>query len=249
MNTIHSMRLDRFLSHQLGKSRKQVTRALKEKRVILDSKVITNGAVKLLPEQKVLFDQKLLKYPITGRYFMLNKPKGYLCATRDPHHPVVNDFFDETVSSELHAAGRLDIDATGLVLMTDDGQWSHRLTSPKYHCKKTYWVTLASPISHDPTQNFLDGLRLKNEKTLTRPAQLKIVTPQSMELTITEGRYHQVKRMFAAIGHHVTELHRMQIGSIKLDEALMPGQYRLLTKQEINSIISFERMDQRSRCL
>ncbi len=98
-------------------------------------------------------------------------------------------------------------------------------------------MTLASPISHDPTQNFLDGLRLKNEKTLTRPAQLKIVTPQSIELTITEGRYHQVKRMFAEIGHHVTELHRMQIGSIKLDESLMLGQYRLLTKQEINSII------------
>ncbi len=81
------------MSHQFGKSQKQVTRALKEKRVILDSKVITNGAVKLLPEQKVLFDQKLLKYPIMGRYFMLNKPEGYLCATKDSHHPVVNDFF------------------------------------------------------------------------------------------------------------------------------------------------------------
>jgi len=140
------------------------------------------------------------------------------------------------MSFKLHAAGRLDIDTTGLVLLTDDGQWSHRITSPRHHCEKTYRVTLESPISDDTAAQFTAGVQLHNEKSLTKPAQLEVITPTDVRLTLSEGRYHQVKRMFAAVGNRVIELHRERIGDIVLDEDLEPGEYRALTEDEIASI-------------
>ncbi len=156
------------------------------------------------------------------RYFMLNKPQGYVCSTDDPDHPTVLYFLDEPVAWKLHAAGRLDIDTTGLVLMTDDGQWSHRITSPRHHCEKTYLVTLESPVADDTAEQFAKGVQLHNEKDLTKPAVLEVITPTQVRLTISEGRYHQVKRMFAAVGNHVVELHRERIGGITLDADLAP---------------------------
>ena len=142
---------------------------------------------------------------------------------------------------KLHAAGRLDIDTTGLVLMTDDGQWSHRITSPRHHCEKTYLVTLESPVADDTAEQFARGVQLHNEKDLTKPAVLEVITPTQVRLTISEGRYHQVKRMFAAVGNHVVELHRERIGAIKLDDDLEPGEYRPLTEDEIASVNSTPR--------
>ncbi len=173
---------------------------------------------------------------LAPRYFMLNKPQGYVCSTEDPDHPTVLYFLDEPVAYKLHAAGRLDIDTTGLVLMTDDGQWSHRVTSPRHHCEKTYLVTLEHPLSDDTAQQFADGVQLYNEKSLTKPAQLDVIEPQRVRLTISEGRYHQVKRMFAAVGNRVIELHRERIGDITLDDDLAPGEYRPLTTEEIASV-------------
>jgi 16S rRNA pseudouridine516 synthase len=170
------------------------------------------------------------------RYFMLNKPEGYVCSTDDPDHPTVLYFLDEPVAHKLHAAGRLDIDTTGLVLMTDDGQWSHRITSPRHHCEKTYLVTLESPVSDDTAEHFAKGVQLHNEKDLTKPAVLEVITPTEVRLTISEGRYHQVKRMFAAVGNHVVGLHRERIGAIELDPDLAPGEYRPLTEEEIASV-------------
>ena len=167
---------------------------------------------------------------------MLNKPEGYVCSTDDPDHPTVLYFLDEPVAHKLHAAGRLDIDTTGLVLMTDDGQWSHRITSPRHHCEKTYRVTLESPVSDDTAEQFAKGVQLHNEKDLTKPAVLEILTPTDVRLTISEGRYHQVKRMFAAVGNHVVGLHRERIGAIELDPDLAPGEYRPLTEEEIASV-------------
>ncbi|WP_049097636.1 16S rRNA pseudouridine(516) synthase RsuA, partial [Klebsiella michiganensis] len=135
-----------------------------------------------------------------------------------------------------HAAGRLDIDTTGLVLMTDDGQWSHRITSPRHHCEKTYLVTLENPLDESTAEQFAKGVQLHNEKDLTKPAVLEVVTPTEVRLTISEGRYHQVKRMFAAVGNHVVGLHRERIGDIALDASLAPGEYRPLTAEEIASV-------------
>ncbi len=143
---------------------------------------------------------------------MLNKPQGYVCFTDDPDHPKVLYFIDEPVAYNLHAASRLDIDTTGLVLMTDDGQWPHRVTSPKYHCEKTYLVTLEHSLAANTVQRFAAGVQLHNEKSLTRPVQLEKINDRQVRLTISEGRYHQVKRMFAAIGNRVIALlHRERI--------------------------------------
>ncbi|MDC9592200.1 16S rRNA pseudouridine(516) synthase RsuA [Xenorhabdus sp. IM139775] len=230
------MRLDKFLSQQLGISRNYVGRELRTGRVTVDDEIIKTGAYKLKSDQQVAYDGTILQQLNGPRYFMLNKPQGYVCSTDDPSNPTILYFIDEPVAHKLHSAGRLDIDTTGLVLLTDDGQWSHRITSPKHHCEKTYLVTLEHPVSGDTEQKFLAGVALNGEKTLTKPAQLEIIEPQRVRLTISEGRYHQVKRMFAAVGNHVVALHRERIGEIYLDPALEPGEYRALTDSEINGI-------------
>ena len=166
------MRLDKFLSQQLEISRALVARELRAQRVTVDGEVVKSGAFKLLPAHQVAFDGNPLVQQTGPRYFMLNKPQGYVCSTDDPDHPTILYFIDEPVAYKLHAAGRLDIDTTGLVLLTDDGQWSHRITSPKHHCEKTYLVTLELPLAPETAQQFADGVQLHGEKTLTKPAQL-----------------------------------------------------------------------------
>ena len=230
------MRLDKFLSQQLGVSRALVLRELRNKRVTVDGEIVKTGAMKISPEQRVEFDGNVLDQITGPRYFMLNKPQGYVCSTDDPDHPTVLYFLEEPVAYKLHAAGRLDIDTTGLVLMTDDGQWSHRITSPRHHCEKTYLVTLENPLADDTAAQFEAGVQLHNEDSLTKPATLEQIEEKLVRLTLSEGRYHQVKRMFAAVGNHVVALHRERIGEIVMDEDLEPGQYRPLTEQEIASV-------------
>lgn len=182
------------------------------------------------------YDGNVLQQLNGPRYFMLNKPEGYVCSTDDPINPTILYFIDEPVAEKLHAAGRLDMDTTGLVLLTDDGQWSHRVTSPKHHCEKAYLVTLAHPLAADTAEQFTAGVQLHGEKHLTKPAALEVIDEHQVRLTISEGRYHQVKRMFAAVGNHVVALHRERIGEIALDPTLEPGEYRALTEQEVGSI-------------
>lgn len=236
MDKIVPMRLDKFLSQQLGLSRALISRELRAKRVTVNGEIIKSGALKLTLQQVVMFDGNLLQQGVGSRYFMLSKPQGYVCSAEDTDHPTVLYLLDEPAAYKLHAAGRLDIDTTGLVLMTDDGQWSHRITSPKHHHEKIYLVTLAYPLADDITQKFMIGVQLHGEKTLTKPAQLTVLTPTLVRLTISEGRYHQVKRMFAACGNRVIGLHRERIGEIVLDDSLAVGEYRPLTNQEITSV-------------
>ncbi|MFT8210303.1 MAG: 16S rRNA pseudouridine(516) synthase RsuA [Symbiopectobacterium sp.] len=232
------MQLDKFLSQQLGISRALVARELRAQRVTVDGEVVKSGAFKLSPEHQVEFDGNALVQQNGPRYFMLNKPQGYVCSTEDPDHPTILYFIDEPVAHKLHAAGRLDIDTTGLVLLTDDGQWSHRITSPKHHCEKTYLVTLEQPLAEDTARQFEQGVQLHGEKSLTKPAQLEKLDDYQVRLTIGEGRYHQVKRMFAAVGNRVVELHRERIGAIALDETLEPGEYRALSAEEVASVMA-----------
>lgn len=230
------MRLDKFLSQQLEISRAIAARELRAKKVTVNGEVVRDGAFKVLPEHEVEYEGNLLQIQQGPRYFMLNKPQGYVCSTDDPDHPTILYFIEEPLAWKLHAAGRLDIDTTGLVLLTDDGQWSHRITSPRHHCDKTYRVTLESPIADDVAAQFSAGIQLHGEKSLTKPAQLEVITPHEVLLTLSEGRYHQVKRMFAAAGNHVVALHRERIGGIVLDDDLEPGEYRPLTAEEVASI-------------
>ena len=227
------MRLDKFLAHHLGVSRTIVNKELKAQKVTVNGDIVKSGAYHISPDQIVEYDGFEI-VPITeNRYFMLNKPQGYVCSTDDPDHPTILYFIDEPMAEKLHSAGRLDLDTTGLVLLTDDGKWSHRITSPKYHCEKVYQVTVEQPLTANLIDIFKQGIQLKSEKTLTEPAKLIIIDDYHAELTISEGRYHQVKRMFAAVNNHVTQLHRKQIGNIVLD--IPEGEYRPLTQDEINS--------------
>ena len=227
------MRLDKFLAHHLGVSRTIVNKELKAQKVTVNGDIVKSGAYHISPDQIVEYDGFEI-VPITdNRYFMLNKPQGYVCSTDDPDHPTILYFIDEPMPEKLHSAGRLDLDTTGLVLLTDDGKWSHRITSPKHHCEKIYQVTVEQPLNANLIEIFRQGIQLKSEKTLTEPAKLVILDDYHAELTISEGRYHQVKRMFAAVNNHVTQLHRKQIGNIVLD--IPEGEYRPLTQDEINS--------------
>ncbi|GAA5445329.1 ribosomal small subunit pseudouridine synthase A [Microbulbifer sp. NBRC 101763] len=216
-------------------SRSDVKRAAKAERISVNGEIVTDPAAKVQAGDALYLDGEPLHEP-GPRYIMLNKPLGYVSATKDGEHPTVLDLIDEPNKSKLHIAGRLDIDTTGLVLLTDDGQWSHKVTSPNHHCDKTYYAMLAERIEEDAVAKFAKGIWLNNEKKRTKPAKLEILYANEVRLTIGEGRYHQVKRMFAALGNRVLELHRERIGDISLDEELQEGEYRLLTPEEIASV-------------
>ncbi|QIQ21891.1 16S rRNA pseudouridine(516) synthase RsuA [Zophobihabitans entericus] len=228
------MRLDKFLAHHLGISRTLVGRELKAQNVTVDGEIVKSGSYQLSLDQVVKYQGEEITPVVDKRYFMLNKPQGYVCSTDDPDHPTILYFIDEPMAEKLHAAGRLDLDTTGLVLLTDDGQWSHRITSPKHHCEKSYLVTVESALEEKLIKIFEDGIQLNNERDKTKPAKLEILDDFHARLIISEGRYHQVKRMFAAVGNHVVELHRERIGTIMLD--IEEGEYRPLTESEVKSI-------------
>lgn len=230
------MRLDKFISQQLEVSRAIAGREIRARKITINGEIVRDTAYKVMPEDDIAYDGNPLVVQQGPRYLMLNKPQGYVCSTDDPDHPTILYFIEEPSAYKLHAAGRLDIDTTGLVLLTDDGQWSHRITSPRHHLEKTYLVEVEAPLDPALVEMFAAGIQLHNEKTLTRPARLEILDEKAARLTIGEGRYHQVKRMFAAMGNHVVALHRESIGSIVLDEALEEGEYRELTPEEIDSI-------------
>lgn len=227
------MRLDKFLAEHAGLTRSQANKVLRQGLVQLNGETEKSGACKVSAEDQIIYQQQLLEWVDAGQYFMLYKPEGVVCSQDDGDYSTVFQFFDYPLSTRLHCAGRLDVDTTGLVLLTDDGQWSHRITSPKYHCEKTYLVTLADPIEDHYQQTLAEGILLRGEKTPTKPAQMEILDDYNLNLTISEGRYHQVKRMFAALGNKVVALHRWRIGDIVLDEQLAEGEFRSLTADEI----------------
>ena len=227
------MRLDKFLAETTGLTRSQAAKVLRQSAVTVNGKIEKSGAVKVSPDDEVCYDGERLTWVENGQYIMLHKPQGYICSHEDGDYPTIYQFFDYPLSARLHSAGRLDVDTTGLVLLTDDGQWSHRITSPKFHCEKTYLVTLADPVEVNYVQACADGILLRGEKELTKPATLEILDDYNVNLTLSEGRYHQVKRMFAALGNKVVALHRWKIGDVVLDEHLAEGEFRPLAEEEI----------------
>ena len=229
------MRLDKYLCESTELSRAEAKRLLRGGDVTCNGKAIKTGNFKVPEGAEIKLEGRLLS--LRGlRYIMLNKPLDYISSTTDGDHPSVLNLLDVDKASSLHIAGRLDVDTTGLLLITDDGQWSHKVTSPKKVCGKRYQVQLADPINEEAAEALVRGVELRSEKTLTKPAQLEILSPTVVLLTITEGKYHQVKRMFAATGNKVVNLHREQIGDIELDDQLQPGEWRYLTDAEMRSV-------------
>ncbi|MEG9532964.1 16S rRNA pseudouridine(516) synthase RsuA [Mannheimia indoligenes] len=227
------MRLDKFIAENTGLTRSQAAKVLKSGEVTVNGKIEKSGAAKISQDDEICYQGEPLEWVEEGQYFMLYKPQGYICSNDDGEYPTVFQFFDYPLMTKLHTAGRLDVDTTGLVLLTDDGKWSHRITSPKHHCEKTYLVTLADPVEDFYAEKLAEGILLRGEKDPTLPAQLEILDDYNVNLTISEGRYHQVKRMFAALGNKVEALHRWRIGDVVLDETLAEGEFRPLTQAEI----------------
>ncbi|QNF14075.1 16S rRNA pseudouridine(516) synthase RsuA [Aeromonas jandaei] len=227
------MRLDKFLCDCSDLTRSLAGKLIRQGEVMVDGIVVKQPAFHINEESQIEFDGVVLTLDRRNRYFMLHKPEGYVCSNEDPDHPTVFFLMDEPSMGKLHVVGRLDLDTTGLVLVTDDGQWSHRITSPRHECAKTYHVWLADPVSPDAIALFAEGVLLRSETEKTRPAHLELLGECEARLTIHEGKYHQVKRMFAAIGNKVVGLHREQVGGLALDEELAPGEYRELTADEI----------------
>ncbi|BCE01846.1 16S rRNA pseudouridine516 synthase [Marinicellulosiphila megalodicopiae] len=165
------------------------------------------------------------------RYLLMHKPVDTVCSNVDQAYPSLFTLLEIENKSELHIAGRLDADTTGLVLITDDGRWSFNITLPEMQCSKVYRVGLSRDIQEDVALKFEQGVQLQGETGLTLPAKLDTISPREVLLTITEGKYHQVKRMFAKVGNRVVKLHREKIGQISLDVEV--GQWRYLTDAEI----------------
>ena len=163
----------------------------------------------------------------------MHKPADTICSNIDEAYPSLFNHIDVEKVSELHIAGRLDADTTGLVLVTDDGRWSFNIITPTKQCEKVYRVGLSHPIVDDVALKFENGVKLQGEQQLTLPARLEVINPKEVLLTITEGKFHQVKRMFAAVGNRVVSLHREKIGKICLDVDV--GQWRYLTADEVQS--------------
>jgi 16S rRNA pseudouridine516 synthase len=230
------MRLDRFLSNLPRFSRKDVRFALTAGRVKVDGQTIANPHHDVREFSCVMFDDEVLQAAKAPRYFMLHKPPGCVSATADPQHPTVLDLFDEPDKHELHIAGRLDFNSSGLMLITNDGQWSRRLTQPATKLPKVYHVETEQEIGAHYAQKFAEGVYFAFEDLTTQPAQLTVLDAHHARLSIVEGRYHQVKRMFGYFDNKVLSLHRESMGPLVLDPALEPGQYRALSTAEILQI-------------
>lgn len=226
------IRLDKYICKSTESTRNEAKRLLKMGRITVNGTVEKNGATKIPEDSDVAIQGRSIS--LRGpQYIMMNKPVDFICSNVDEELPSLLHLVEIERAFELHIAGRLDADTTGLVFITDDGKWSHNIISPKKVCGKTYRVWLADPIAADVVKQFEEGVQLNNERELTLPAQLEIIDEKEVLLTITEGKYHQVKRMFAAVGNKVVGLHREQIGGITLDEELSLGQWRYLTEDEV----------------
>jgi 16S rRNA pseudouridine516 synthase len=226
------MRLDKLLAHATGLTRSLAARAIRAGEVRVDGQTLRDPSLHVESSARIEHGERLLQAP-RARYFMVHKPAGYVCANRDSRHRTVFQLLDAPNPGALHVAGRLDADATGLVLVTDDGAWSHRVTSPRHRHPKRYRVTLATALSADAQHRIRAGIHLRGEARACAPADLMPLSETEWRITLTEGRYHQVKRMFAAVGNDVLALHREAIGEIVLDPQLDPGGARALRAEEI----------------
>lgn len=234
------MRLDKFLADlQIG-TRSQVKADLKKEFVTVNGEIVKKADIKIdETRDKICYQGKELSYQ-KFQYYMLHKPAGVVTATKDNVDKTVMDFFSKEAGKDLFPVGRLDKDTEGLLLITNDGELAHNLLSPKKHVPKTYYVVCEGQISDEKLASLEHGVDIGDEKP-TLPACAKLLEKTDntycIELTITEGRFHQVKRMIEAINGKVTYLKRLSMGMLMLDEQLEKGSYRALTQQELDAFL------------
>lgn len=241
------VRLDRLLAQAGLGSRRDVRRIIQQGRVAVNGETQRDPGRHVRPGQDdVTVDGRPLDGEPAGPVtLMLNKPRGVITATRDALAPTVLDLLPASLARRVFPAGRLDKDTEGLLILTDDGQLCHRLISPRHGVEKEYEVVVDGPLSGELVERFAAGLHLA-DGYVTRPAELAIVRPEApgeARVILTEGRYHQVKRMFAAVGLRVVALRRERIGGLRLDPSLAPGEYRFLTASEVRSLLELPARD------
>lgn len=229
------IRLDKFLSDMGMGTRKEVKGEIRKGAVSVDGNVIRQPAYKLDEKNmSVTFRGKPCVYEKYG-YYMLHKPAGVISATRDRHSASVVDLLGKTGFQGLFPVGRLDKDAEGLLLITNDGMLAHRLLAPTRHVDKTYRVVSRKALSREDIDRLQQGVDI-GEKRLTLPARIQTLSDTEYLITVCEGKYHQIKRMLQAVGNEVISLKRLAMGSLRLDESLLPGQFRPLTAEEISAL-------------
>lgn len=232
------LRLDRYLAEMGIGTRSEVKRAIAKGLVRVNDTIIKKTEFKVDTEIDTVFFQDQPVSYIEYEYYMLNKPAGVISASEDRRESTVVDLIAERKRNDLFPVGRLDRDTEGLLLITNDGALSHRLLSPKKHVDKTYYAKIDGKVTIEDVKQFAKGVDIGDEK-LTMPAELIILESgieSKIELTIHEGRFHQVKRMFHAVGKEVVYLKRLRMGSLVLDQRLKPGEYRELTKEEMEQL-------------
>ncbi len=235
------MRLDKYLSEMGAGTRSELKKAVRAGRVTVNGEVVKDAAARVTGSDEVRLDGKTIAYE-EFVYYMLHKPAGVISATEDPRERTVIDLLSEKsegpLRTDLFPVGRLDKDTEGLLLITNDGNLAHRLLSPRHHVDKVYYARLDGPVGGEEKRLFAQGFQV--DDTLTaQPAELEILDPASeVKVTIREGKFHQIKRMFAAVGREVLYLKRLSMGPLVLDGSLEAGEYRRLTPEEESAIIN-----------
>ena len=225
-------RIDKIIGNQTEYSRKDVKKLVLQKRVKVNGELVLKSDIKINPENDMISidgkDINVTEYV----YLILNKPQGYISATEDRSQKTVLDLIDEKYSHrELFPAGRLDKDTTGMMIITDDGQFAHNILAPKKHISKTYEVEIDIPVTEEMRLGFEKGINLNDG--VCKTAKLEITGKYTAIVVLTEGRYHQIKRMFGCFGAKVTKLHRIAMGFLKLPEELKEGEARELSDKEL----------------
>ncbi len=231
------MRLDKFISKATELSRKESKRILHAGEVTVNDEIVKDSGqhVDILNDE-VMWANEPLSVATGNRYILLHKPEGFECTLKVKEHPIVTELIAVPELGSLRMAGRLDVDTTGALLMSDDGKWLHRVTSPKHEHAKVYELTLADAMDEAAQANAVkevaEGILLEGDHDETKPAVLEFIDETHARLTLEQGKYHQVKRMMGYFGNRVTELHRASIGHITL-EGLEKGDSRFLTADEV----------------
>lgn len=231
------MRLDKYLAEMGSGTRKEIGKAVRAGRVTVNGQTVKNAAMQVTAEDEVSMDGVSVEYE-EYVYYMLNKPAGVISATEDARERTVLDLISERQRKGLFPVGRLDRDTEGLLLITNDGGLAHRLLSPRHHVDKVYYARLDGPVGEAEKALFAQGLKV-DEALTALPAELEILEPATeVRVTIREGKFHQVKRMFEAVGREVLYLKRLSMGPLALDESLPKGDYRRLTAEEESAIMN-----------
>lgn len=231
------IRLDKYLADMGLGTRTEVKRDIKKGRISVNGEIVKSPEYKIdIQTDVVLADGKEIAYEELV-YYMLNKPQGVVSATEDRRDKTVLDLISEKKRKDLFPVGRLDKDTEGLLLITNDGELAHNLLSPKKHVDKKYFVRLRDALSEEDKKHLEEGVDIGEDK-LTLPSHVFVLNEKrdKAEIVIREGKFHQIKRMFHAVGNEVVFLKRLSMGSLTLDEALLTGEYRLLTPQEIERL-------------